>query len=194
MGAEAFCIVTENTDARKAFNALVEEAREEYGNRSYNGTISTCSMGRCAKTYNQFSEETLNDARKFVEDCEYGHKWVAQYIDLGVCGYETVEIKRHSRKSDAKFKMGYVLYDEDGKRRGDANTKGEAEGKAMKLAYENNMTITIKKEHRRISGNSVVCEVSLKRTFSEKRPRLTRAPGKEIVPIHKYMFYGWASC
>ena len=194
MGAEAFCIVTENTDARKAFNALVEQARYDYGNEPYNGTISTCSMGRCTRSYDQFSQEVLEEAYALVESREGGQKWVAQYIDLGVCGYETVEIKRQSRKSDAKFKMGYVLYDEDGKYRGDANTKGEAEGKAMKLAYENNMTITIKKEHRRISGNSVVCEVSLKRAFSEKRPRLTRAPGKEIVPIHKYMFYGWASC
>ena len=151
MGAEAFCIVTENTDARKAFEALVAEARYEYGDRSYNGTISTCSMGRCAKTYNQFSEEILNDARKFVEDREYGQKWVAQYIDLGVCGYETIEIKRHSRKSDAKFKMGYVLYDEIGKRIGEADTKGEAEGKSRKLAYENDISVTIKKEYRKIS-------------------------------------------
>ena len=90
--------------------------------------------------------------------------------------------------------MGYVLYDEIGKRIGEADTKGEAEGKARKLAYENDISVTIKKEYRKISGNSEVCEVCIKKTFSEKKPRLTRSPNKEIVPIHKYMFYGWASC
>ena len=136
MGAEAFCIVTENTDARKAFETLVAKAREEYGNRSYNGTISTCSMGRCTRSYDHFSREVLDEAYALVESRDGGQKWVAQYIDLGVCGYETVEIKRRTKKSDAKFKMGYVLYDEDGKCRGGADTKGEAEGKAMKLAYD----------------------------------------------------------
>lgn len=41
MGAHSFTAVSKETDPKAAYAALVAEARSEYGNDAYNGTIST---------------------------------------------------------------------------------------------------------------------------------------------------------
>ncbi|PAX84305.1 hypothetical protein, partial [Streptomyces albidoflavus] len=40
MGAEGFVTYQAGTDAQKAFEGAVEDARYEYGNRGYTGTIA----------------------------------------------------------------------------------------------------------------------------------------------------------
>lgn len=193
MGARNFCVIGEGRTASDVFDCIVENAQYEHGHDRYNGTISTCNLGRCTKTFERFSKMNVEEARQLVEKEDYGEKYVAKYIDLGVYGYELVEVKRKHKKSDAKFKFGYRLYDECGKPRGFEEVKTKAEEKAMLLAVKENVTVYIKREYGKVSGNNEVCEVVVKRTFSEKKPRATRAPGKEIVPLHKFMFYGWAA-
>ena len=43
MGATNIHYSRWSSDARTAYNELVEEARDEYGNNAYNGTITTTS-------------------------------------------------------------------------------------------------------------------------------------------------------
>lgn len=195
MGAESFCFVEEGRNASEIFNRLAEECRREYGDNPYNGTISTCSLcEKPAKTYSVYSPEVEEDAYRFVESQGFGEKWDANYIDLGVCGYELVEVKRKNRKSDAKFQMMYNIYNESGKRVGSAKVKASAEQKAMEYAVKTDESVFIKKEQTVVSGDSRVCDVTVERKFFEEKPRLPRAAGKELVSIHKYMFYGWMAC
>lgn len=195
MGAMRFCVVENGRNASEVFDRLAEEARLEYGNDSYNGTISTCSLcEKPSKTYSTYSAKVEDEAYRFIESQNYGEKWVANYIDLGVCGYELVEIKRKGRKSDAKFQMMYNIYNESGKIVGSEKIKASAEHKAMEYALKADEQVIIKKEQTAVRGDSRVCDVAIERKFFEKKPRIPRAPGKELVAIHKYMFYGLAAC
>ena len=194
MGAQSFCHIVESTSVSKAFNDLVAEARYEYGSDAYNGTISTCGLaGRPAKTYAKYSKEVEREAYDFVKEKEFGQKWTAQYIDLGVCGYEMITVKRKGRKSDAKFQMMYNVYDLNGKRIASEKIKADAESRAMKYAYETGEDAFIMKEQTGVTGSPLVCNVSVEKKRYDKKPRIPRGPGKELVEIHKYMFYGWAA-
>ena len=54
MGAVSFSNSVKAKTAGEGFNILVEQALYECGHRSYNGTISTCSMGRCTLSFKEY--------------------------------------------------------------------------------------------------------------------------------------------
>lgn len=83
MGAEAFTHEVTALTPRAGFEALVKKAQYDYGHAPYNGTISTCEMGRCTKVFTQATPENMKKAYEYVEEQNFGSKWVADYIDLG---------------------------------------------------------------------------------------------------------------
>ena len=196
MGANEFFITQKAKSVEEAFNTLVAEAEYERGHDRYNGTVSTCSLrGRPVKVFDKYSPKNKSLAMEIAKAEDFGEKWVAKYIDLGVCGYELVEVKRTKKEYTAKYKMMYVIYDEDGKQVGSDLVKGAAEGKAMTYALEHSCSCYIQKEYKRTEGNACVCVVDVNRKFylPENKPRLPRKPLKFLIPIHEYAFYGIAS-
>ena len=197
MGAASFFLTAKAKSVEEAFNALVEEAQYERGHDRYNGSISTCSLRyRPVKVFSKYSPENRSLARNIAEAQDFGDKWVAKYIDLGICGYELIEVVRTNHLNTAKFKLMYVVYDDDGKFVGSADVKGAAEELAMKHALNRGCSCYIQKEHRKIEGNNRVCTVDVKRKtyLPEDKPRLPRVATKTLIAIHEYAFYGWASC
>lgn len=197
MGAQEFFITHKAKTVEEAFNELVEQSEYERGHDRYNGSISTCSLrSRPVKVFDKYSPKNKSFAMEIARAEDFGEKWTAKYIDLGVCGYELIEVKRTKREYTAKYKMMYVIYNEDGKEIGSDLVKGAAEGKAMTYALEHGCSCTILKEYKKTEGNSRVCEVEIKRKFylPEDKPRLPRAPLKFLIPIHEFAFYGIASC
>ena len=86
MGAQSFIHTKEATSPSEAFDELVDYATYKYGHDAYNGTISTCSLGRRRTPLNlkpKYCKENESIAYKFVQDNDNGEKWVADYIDLG---------------------------------------------------------------------------------------------------------------
>lgn len=83
MGAEWFCNRASGKNAREAFDKLCEIAIHNYGNDPYNGTISTCSMGKCTLTFDKYESENVNKAIEHIKETDYGNKWYANYVDLG---------------------------------------------------------------------------------------------------------------
>lgn len=196
MGSRPFIMYQKAESAQEAFDALVSEAQFEHGHDRYNGSISTCSLrGRPVKEFDKYSPENRRIARELAEADSYGSKWEAKYIDLGVCGYELIEIKRETRPFSAKYRLMYVVYNEDFKAVDSDPVKGSAETKAMKYALKHNCSCRIVKEYKKMEGNNCVCTVDVKRKFflPEDKPRLPRHPTKTLVAIHEYCFYGWAS-
>lgn len=195
MGANSFFVTGTGKSAEEVFDALVKEAVYERGNDSYNGTISTCRLyRRPMKVYDSYDAKNKDEAYDFAVARDFGQKWTAYYIDLGVIGYELIEVKREKKKSDAEFHMMYNVYNYSGKRVASEKVKAAAESAAMKYSVEHNENTFIQKEPTRASGSCLVCNVSVSRKFYEKKPRAPRAPGKELVAIHKYAFYGLAAC
>ena len=71
MGAETYTINAKGTNVKKIFNNLVEEALYRHGHDSYNGTISTTSLG--ANITNKIPANILKSSKKlsdFINDWE----------------------------------------------------------------------------------------------------------------------------
>ena len=195
MGARNFFTTAKGENVWKAFDELVEQAKYESGHDRYNGTISTCTLrGIPVKTFVNYLPENRRLAMEIAKAEDYGEKRVAKYIDLGICGYELVEVKRMKYAYNAKHKLMYVIYNENFKQVDSDVNKGAAEEKAIKYALEHNCDCHIKKEYRKIEGNDRVCEIEVKRKFylPEDKPRFTRSPDKTLTAIHEYAFYGVA--
>ena len=77
MGANNFVEeVTTTGTVRNAFDSLVSEYEREYGERSYNGTISTCSLGSCKLSFDKYSESNYKKAQKRNLSRELSHNFI----------------------------------------------------------------------------------------------------------------------
>ena len=83
MGAECFYNRANGKNAKEAFNKLCDIAIHNYGNDPYNGTISTCDMGRCTLSFEKYESGNAVKAMNHIKEMEYGRKWYADYVDLG---------------------------------------------------------------------------------------------------------------
>ena len=83
MGGIGFTARAKAKNPGKAYDELVEEAIYYHGHDPYNGTISTCDLGRCTLSFPTFKEENLEKAYAHIEERDYGEKWTAAYVDLG---------------------------------------------------------------------------------------------------------------
>ncbi|MGL5087715.1 MAG: hypothetical protein ACRC68_18695, partial [Clostridium sp.] len=45
----------------------------------------------------------------YIEDNDYGIKWQADYIDLGIVGYNVVTVKKKTLKNKPEYKLRYVV-------------------------------------------------------------------------------------
>ena len=96
MGSLSFIHLVTATNARDAYSKLVESAIEEHGRDIYNGTISTCDMGRLVKSYDKYTKTNEKQALKIIADMDNGRKWFADYIDLGVVEYKVITLKKET--------------------------------------------------------------------------------------------------
>ena len=83
MGAINFSNEAKAKTAGEAYDYLVEEALYEHGHNPYNGTISTCDIGRCTLSFAKYNEKNRDKAYEHIEKNDWGSKWVADYVDLG---------------------------------------------------------------------------------------------------------------
>lgn len=201
MGATNFVEEIKTTKSvREAFNMLVSEYEKEYGDRSYNGTISTCGLGSCKLSFKTYSESNYKKAMKYIKDNDYGDKWQADYIDLGVIGHQVITVKKVTQKNKPEFKLRYIVCSENEwyepiHTKYYYAAKTIADKKAMELTLDTGVEHSVIKDYVLInnSKNEVTrCEISSK-TYKSK-PSLKDMPGRKILPIKKYIFFGWASC
>ena len=83
MGAQAFVNEVKAKTPREGFSELVAEAVYDHGHDAYNGTISTCDIGRCTNRFAEPSVENRSAAYAFIEEVGFGEKWQADWIELG---------------------------------------------------------------------------------------------------------------
>lgn len=206
MGATNFSHKIDARNAREAFDKLIAEANQEYGTASYNGSINTCSMGGCKLKLDKVNETNLKKANKFIDDNDYGEKWTADYVDVGVKEYlVTTIVKKASDKPTLsyipKLKMQYCIYTssfaEGASYFGEHfDTKTEADKRAMTLALKENKEYTVRKEYVNINpkANSIVTKIEREYKTYKSKPNLKPLPNRKVEEIHTYIFYGWASC
>lgn len=203
MGAQAFHHTINAETFKEGYNILYEEAICEYGSDPYSGTIATCD---CAarpsyKFDGAYKESNMDKALKMIEDEDYGEKWLASFIDLGVVEYKVIKPKKTNKeKSNPKYKIGYTVrpssqYDSNSHRGRSLNfnTKTEAVNKAMELSIEDKIEYNVYKEYVLVEGNPLLTTVELEAKSYKTKPK--KVPqGCRLVEVHKYIFYGWAAC
>lgn len=204
MGAQAFEETILAPTAKEGFDILYNEAIYQFGREAYNGTISTCSMARRPfYTFkDSYKESNYKKAMKMIEDDDYGEKWIAKYIDLGVVEYRLMKPKKiNTEKEKPKYKLSYVVKENDYMSSKNTtihnklsfDTKSEAVSKAMQLASNNNKTYCINREYVIEKGNPEVARIEIEEKSYKSKPK-NIPKGCAIKEIHKYIFFGWASC
>lgn len=193
MGAQSFIHTVEREDARQAFGQLYEDATAKYGSGAYNGSINTCSMGRCKKSYDVYSEKNEREAYEYIRAMSNGEKWYAHYIDLGVAYYLVRTVKKVNKEYTAKYRQKFVVVDYDNKILFKADTKPDADKKATELRLKGK-PVMVRKMQTLLSGNDVVAEFKVEEKRQRTKPKLKQADNRVVIPIHKYVFFGWASC
>lgn len=199
MGSSSFIHLVTATNAREAYSKLVESAIEEYGRDIYNGRISTCDMGRLVKSYDKYTITNEKQALQIIADMDNGRKWYADYIDLGVVEYKVITLKKETvqnkppvirvkytvREKNLMYNTGIEKY---------FDTKTEADNYALKLSIQNpNKEYEVHKEGVLIEGKTLQTRIVREVKSYKTKPKLKEMPNRVIIPIHKYIFFGWAS-
>lgn len=201
MGASNFIETGYGSNAGEVFDLLVKDAEYEKGHDRYNGTISTCSYVGCKKVADVYTKSVDKKAYKIIEDDNYGRKWEAKALDLGVVRYEIVRIKKVIPKSKkkAEFRQRYavMLLDSYGvlyKMKAHFETKKEADEDALKriLKNPNEKYVVCKKAININNGDDTVTEFKVEVSERKSKPKTIPA-GCILREIHKYIFYGFAA-
>lgn len=206
MGAVDIITFGEGTNYKDVFNQLVQEAIYEYGNDSYNGTISTCRIGNysCEKFADVYSPSIEKKAYKIARDrIDDMAKCDCEAFDLGVIRYEIIKVKKSLPKINkvAIYKQQYAVIKIDGNGKESVvksfETKKIADDYAVKLAFANvgkNMeTYFVAKRPVNINnGNDKVTEFKLEIKKQKSKPK-TVPKGCIVNEIHRYLFYGLAA-
>lgn len=193
MGAQAFSESIKSHSAKEGFNILAERAIECHGSDSYNGTISTCEFGSCKKRFDKYSEKNIKEAYKYIEDINYGEKWQADYIDLGVVEYKVIKAVKESYENSPKYKLKYIVEDFRGAKIDSFMTKTEAINKASELVTKNMKSYRITKDYDLVEGNNLLVRcLPEEKSYKTKPKKIPK--GSRLVEIHEYLFFGWASC
>lgn len=201
MGAQNFSIVGYGTSPREVFDGLVQDAEYEYGHDSYNGTISTCSLGRMKKVADKYTKSVDDKAHKIIEDEDYGEKWEARVLDLGVVRYELYSAKKvtHKAKRVAEYRQRFVVLNIDpfGKDKVVSHfaTKKEADDEALRLIakYPKNDYAVAKRSININNGDDIVTDFKTEKKIRASKPKSV-PKGSILREVHKYVFYGWAAC
>ncbi len=202
MGATNVIKAGYGENVRDVFDYLVKKAIREYGEDRYNGTISTCSLGSCTKLADTYSTSVEKKALKIAyEKVDDLWKGDCVALDLGVCRYDLIRIKKviPKIKKKAEFRQRYVvmLLDSNGflsKRVSHFETKKEADEDAMKRIMKNpNENYFVSKRSININnGDDVVTEFKVEVSERKSKPK-TIPEGCVLKEIHKYIFYGMAA-
>lgn len=201
MGSTNFFQSITARSASEGFDYLVEEAEHEYGHDCYNGTISTCSLGRCRKQFDKLTKTSLKETEKLVDKhLSDTSKGSADYIN---CGLErmvlvTVENKRGQYKKPV-YKEQYCIYagkdmfPYDERLLDTKDTLKAAKEYAGKYALKEGREVSIRKERTLVKGETTVAEVVIKRREIKSIPK-TLKPNQKIEKYYKFVYFGWASC
>lgn len=204
MGATNFYHIIDAYSPREGFNALVDQAIYEHGADGYNGTISTCSLGCSVKkmtsSSGKYTKSVLKKAMKYMEDEDYGRKWEATCLDLGIVAYDVITAKKTNAKpkEKAEYRQKYVVLHSDFEfgevSVGYRDTKKEADDLAMELAVKNNADYYVAKRPVKINrGDDIVTKIEFVGTRKKTVPKSVSS-NAVVKPLHRYLFYGWAAC
>lgn len=196
MGAMTFEHLIETTrDIYTEFMNLKEQARLEYGDNAYNGTISNTNLS--TKYYKKNSNKYTKKYEKQVfsevdEDCIY--KGTTYVYDLGIVGYEvttvTYEVMNLQKpKFGRRYIVPYKRFYRDEYTEICCTTKSEAKEQAIKKALEGYSVANIREDYILLEGENRIGKVLTSKKVVKNEPKKLKA-NQSLKEIHKYYFVG----
>lgn len=212
MGGTTFEQVQYGTNVNQVFDALTKEAIYHDGNNSYNGTISTTSLGteinlskypKLAKALEQKDFETMDE---YYEDVLYPEKRVSNYISelayYNVCKPEWVEEKENvTRKKGCKMLKEFGImtqskYDKNSISFKSYPTLTEAKKNAKQLSLKENEDVIVF-QYRSVQDGLRKEKVKLGKfkLVSEGKQNETKVKSKNkaYMPVYKFTFFVFAA-
>lgn len=199
MGATNFYDTFESTDYREGFRVLSAESRDEYGYDPYNGTISTTELSRLAphRIAERYTKSADKKAHRYLEEVDYGEKWETRVLDLGVTGYEITTFKKVPHTSaTVTYQTFYVAYADNGEL-GRYKTAAEARKRVERALASPDFSVSryhVEKECRATNGGDSCSFAYEKETRRTKAKPKSVPKGAKVSAVHKWGYYGWASC
>ena len=199
MGSRFISRTIESTNVNAGYDFIREEDARRFGEDYYSGAFGSTNLGRVKTlTDGMHTKDILKKANSIIdEEMENGSNWgnVVKGLDLGIVGYDIVTIKKESNKAKSPvyetYYIVYSSYSDSAKKLFKSKVKKEAEEKLISYGFDYPNAILIK-EPILVSGSSIV--TSLNRTVKRVTKKPTKIPAKaKVIPIHKYIFYGWVS-
>jgi hypothetical protein len=182
MGATTFVEKSRAYSMREAYNQLVDDARSEYGNDRYNGTIST-TEGFVDKTA-EWKKSKL-DIRSFIDkEIENTSKWGPAW---GVCIQDPKEnkLKVKTQVEDIvvpgtkKWDLVYFVLNNHGQKINSSGHKTEAVKLARQYTEKTMENTSVIMERVLVSCSPTVARIKFKHDKNQ-------APGQ-------YYFFGYAA-
>jgi len=182
MGACNFEDIGRGKSMKETYSRLCEEARDEYGHDSYNGTISTTNGFRDVTDEYKRSGKSLE---RFMDDnLDRSQKWGPC---LGICLEEPQENKNKVKSQvknivtpgTKKWVLKYIVTDSSGATIASKDTKGDAVKVARAHTEKTQSRTYINMAKVLDKGSTQVAEVEYKKSTTEKSG--------------KYFFFGWAA-
>ena len=202
MGATNVFHTFDASSAEAGFRVLADEARYEYGNDYYNGSISNCYLhGYVEKVADKYSKTAYNKACKIADKkLDRVEKRCVRALDCGVIEYRSYSYKRDtSRKADApKYATRYVLetWNDRPVSTKPFETVTEAKQELTRLARAGKLSgsiVEIVKKPVLVSGSPAVGTYVLNEKVTKTKPKSAPKDGW-VEEIHRYVYYGWAPC
>ena len=169
MGACQFENSGRGKSAKDVFTRLQDSAQREYGDDSYNGTISTVpgfkdltnEWKTSKKDLSRFIRERLDDARKYDCFCICTHQPVVNNNKI------KTQVEHIVTPGTKKWVLKYVVYDYDNQL-GSYLTKGDAVKAARAHTEKTFKRTTISMEKKLEKGNAQVATITYKPSTTEK--------------------------
>lgn len=183
MGACAVSEIGYGTSAGEAFDKIVEDCIYEYGDDSYNGTFSTCSLQRVHRLFSVYKKGNEEKAREYLRKMNIG-KRDAHAVDLGVKYYEVR--KARFVKGKGNFKAMFCVNNKV------FSTLAKAKEYALSYAKQTRNEVVVTKKYVNQNGDDGLGYVDMSVKQYTKMPK--RIPSNATVKeIHAYYFFGWAA-
>ena len=198
MGGVNFIKKTYSYSAEEAFKQLYDDAVREHGRDSYNGTISTCSLGRVVWVADKYSSKAEKKASEIIKEDGYGDKRIAKCLDLGVVEYHIITAVKTQfkaqKKAEYRQKFCVLETDDDWKMHQVSyfDTKKEAEDDAVKRCMNTGFSYEVVKKPVNIGGSNIISDIEPKIRATKTKPKSVKA-GAVLKEVHAYIFYGWAA-
>jgi hypothetical protein len=182
MGASWFKQTGYGTSLKDTYNNLRQDAEEEYGRDSYNGTISTTH--HCEDLTAQYKRSNKSLQEYIEMQMDKIQKWHCGAICIQEPKANTNKTKSQVEHivtpGTKKWVLKYVVYDSYNDHMvASCITKGDAVKKAREYTEKQQRSTNICIEKSLEKGDRTVAKITYKKSTSEK-------PGK-------WVFFGWAA-